>query len=61
MGALGSVSGPRREPGTGYQAECLTHTSKNTPMGYASRDKDLSLSLRPFITPLLRHSVTLKG
>jgi hypothetical protein len=23
--------------------------------------KDLSLSLRPFITPLLRHSVTLKG
>jgi hypothetical protein len=42
MGALVSVSGPRREPGTGYQT-------------------DLSLSLRPFITPLLRHSVTLKG
>lgn|GEM_PF-2855047 len=35
-------------PGTWYPAECLTHPLKNTHMGCAPRDEDLSLSLRPF-------------
>jgi hypothetical protein len=36
----------------------IRHRCQVPGTGY---QKDLSLSLRPFITPLLRHSVTLKG